>query len=97
MRAQQAEVQLGDEDVDVVARIADQRRALRVARDVAVAGEQLGGIGGVVEERRADGAGAVEAALDWRNRRVDRPIGRQAVVADRGARAGTGQAAYRRE
>ena len=61
VRADQAVVQLGDEDVHVVARVAEQRGALRVARHVAVAAQQLRRVARVVEEGRADRPGAVEA------------------------------------
>jgi hypothetical protein len=60
VRAGQSVVQLRDEDVDIVARVAQQSGALRIARHVAVTTQQLGRVPRVVEERRAGRPGAVQ-------------------------------------
>jgi hypothetical protein len=91
VRADQGVMQLRDEDVDIVARVAQQGGALRVARHVAVAAEELRRVLCVVEEGRADRPGAVER-LEVRPRRPEvgdrrrvgvradgRPIGRDVV------------------
>ena len=88
VRADQAVVQLGDEDVHVVARIAEQRRALRVARHVAIAVEQLRGIARVIEEGRAHRPGAVEALEVGPRRAEVRDRRRVGVRADRRAVGG---------
>ena len=60
MGADERDLQLAHEHVRVVARIADQRQALVVARDVAVALEQLRRVVAPVQVRRADRPAAVE-------------------------------------
>ena len=53
VRANERELHLAHEDVHVVARVAHEREAFAVARDVAVVLEQLGGIVALEQIRRA--------------------------------------------
>ena len=74
VRAQERDVELVDEQVHVVARVADQREPLLVARHVvaARAEQQLGRVVALVEVRAADGAAAVDA-LEVQARRAEVP------------------------